>query len=74
MTTYAVLIETAGGHCSTSGTGLTRADALVRMREVAEYDMREMGLGPDEIEGWRDGSLLAPGAIYSVIAEDSSCS
>lgn len=63
---YAVMVESAGGYCAFPATGLTRDDALVTMRRIAESDVREMGLGASEIEDWGDGSLLAPGGIYSV--------
>lgn len=67
---YAVMIETAGGYCAFPATGLTKADAAARMREIAEADMREMGMDAGEIEDWGDDSLLAPGGIYSVTEQD----
>lgn len=67
---YAVMVETVGGYCAFPVTGLTHGDALAAMRQVAESDMREMGLAVSEIKDWRDGSLLAPGGIYSVTEQD----
>lgn len=66
---YAVLIEEAGGRCTQLGSNMTRGEALVMMRKIAAYDMREMGLDASEIQERREGSLLAPGAIYSVVED-----
>lgn len=71
MTTqYAVMIETAGGYCHFPVTGLTKDEAVTAVREIAEGDMREMGLDASEIQDCGDGSLLAPGGIYSVTEQD----
>jgi hypothetical protein len=73
MTKYAVMIETAGGRCDFPVTGLaTREEATAAMRACAEYDMNEMGEPASAIKDWRDGSLLAPGGIYSVVEQDAA--
>jgi hypothetical protein len=70
---YGVMIEIAGGYCTFPARGIgTREMARARMKEIALYDLNEMGEPESEMEidPNNPNHLYMPGQIVSVVEED----